>query len=371
MSTIYIHWPFCISKCHYCDFNSVAADGVIDFDFWLALYKTAIRKFLDDFYKNEQITSIYFGGGTPSILTPLFISEIITLIHDRCKLSEDVEITLEANPKTIDLPKADGFRSAGINRLSIGVQSLVEADLRILGRKHGSSEAVSCVLEMSEIFGNISIDMIYNRPGQKLGAWIDELSAALSSLPIQHVSLYELIVEDGTTLNKMIKDGILREPSRESEFIESTWDTAENFGFHRYEISNFAKPGFEGRHNISYWKYEDYYGIGPGAHSRIRRTDGRKMAVEQDGIIGNWVDRIKSGFNFEATELSEEEEFRERLIMGLRADVGVDLNPDLIDRNKIQFLLKNSYIMLREDRVVLTNEGCLRLNLVVEYLSSK
>jgi oxygen-independent coproporphyrinogen-3 oxidase len=335
------------------------------------LYKAVIRRFLDNFYKDEQITSIYFGGGTPSLLTPSFVSEIITLICDRCNISEDVEITLEANPKTIDLLRAEGFRSAGVNRLSIGVQSLIETDLRILGRGHGAIEAINCVLEMSEIFNNVSIDMIYNRPGQKLEDWASELSTALSSLPVQHISIYELIIENGTAIKRMIDDGILQAPNPGTEFIETTWEIAENFGFHKYEISNFAKPGFEGQHNLSYWKYEDYYGIGPGAHSRICLNNGKKVAIEQAERIDDWIVFAKTGSAFEITELSEDDELSERLIMGLRAEVGVDLGNCHIDNDKIHFLLENSYIMLREGRVVLTNEGYLRLNLVVKYLSGK
>jgi oxygen-independent coproporphyrinogen-3 oxidase len=335
------------------------------------LYRAASLRFFDDFYKGEQITSIYFGGGTPSLLTPSFISGIITLICDRCRISDNPEITLEANPKTIDLPKANGFRSAGINRLSIGVQSLIDADLKILGRIHDAEEAINCVLEMSEIFDNLSIDMIYNRPGQKLESWIDELSTALSSFSIQHISLYELIIEDGTAIKKMIDDGVLPATNRGSDFIEATWKTAEDFGFHKYEISNFAKPGFEGRHNISYWRYEDYYGIGPGAHSRIGRHNGGKLAIEQVSDINDWINFVENALPPEIIELSEKDEFNERLIMGLRAEVGIDLDHNFLDHNKIQFLLENSYIMLREGRVVLTNDGFMRLNLIVEYLSSK
>ncbi|MDR1034819.1 MAG: radical SAM family heme chaperone HemW [Holosporales bacterium] len=371
MSTIYIHWPFCLSKCHYCDFNSVPIKGSIDFAFWLSLYKLGLLNFLNQFYNNERITSIYFGGGTPSLLPTSFVSSLLSTIYNRCNISENAEITLEANPKTINLWKAKELKSAGINRLSIGVQSIIEDDLRILGRKHSACEAVNCVFEMSRVFSTVSVDLIYNRPGQRLEDWIDELNVALSSLPIQHVSLYELIVENGTLIKKMIDEGILPSPSRESEFIKTTWMIAESCGFHKYEISNFAKPGFEGRHNLSYWKYDDFYGIGPGAHSRISRANGRRIALEQASIIDDWINFIKSDLSFEMTELNEEEEFKERLIMGLRAKIGVDLSVSRIDNKKIQFLLENSYIMLKEGRVILTDEGLLRLNLVVKYLSGK
>jgi oxygen-independent coproporphyrinogen-3 oxidase len=326
-------------------------------------------RILNDFYKDESITSIYFGGGTPSLLPPSFVAEILNLIDDACDVEKEAEITLEVNPLTINLRDAKRFKAAGINRLSIGVQSIIDADLKMLGRIHGAYEAKNCVLEMSEVFNNISIDLIYNRPGQRLEAWIDELHEALL-LPIQHVSLYELIVEDGTAMKRMIESGELPRPSEGSEFIETTWMIAENCHFHRYEVSNFSKPGFVGRHNLSYWKYEDYYGIGPGAHSRIK-LNGRKVAIEQAKDIGDWISFASNDEPFELIELTESEEFDERLIMGLRAEIGIDIDIVKIDRNKMQFLLKNSYIMLRDSRMSLTNDGLLKLNLIVEYLSGK
>ncbi|MDR1233747.1 MAG: hypothetical protein LBJ92_01170 [Holosporales bacterium] len=467
MSTIYIHWPFCLSKCHYCDFNSVVLPPRIEYTEWLSLYKKILLRFKEIYYKSEEITSIYFGGGTPSLLPSWFITELLDTIHTHFRVNNP-EITLEANPKCnpfgntgINRPlskpsesellerktahrpavylsvheesstgltnqEADyGEFGKGANRLSIGVQSIIDDDLTMLGRIHTASEAQEFVFEMSEIFPNISVDLIYNRPNQKPAQWIQELETVLK-WPIQHISLYELIIEEGTRMKNMIDSGELAHPDCSSIFLEETIDTAERAGFNCYEVSNFARPGFECRHNISYWKYEDYYGVGPGAHSRIsvnrplpkpsesdlmegeparrtgvyfgvhedlstgstkqktgygefgKRSNGRKLAIAQTPDVHRWLEWASGDAVFDVEYLSIEEEFQERLIMGLRSSVG--LNMEEIDlgirethsiNNKIQSLLKNSYIMLRDGRVILTREGILKLNLIVEYLSGE
>ena len=249
MSTIYIHWPFCISKCHYCDFNSVACVKQIDFKNWLKFYKKILLKHKEEFYKNENITSVYFGGGTPSLLPDYFIGELLTYISQIFKLENKAELTLEANPKTLSAQKGKDLKSLGINRLSIGVQSLNDKDLKLLGRIHSSKEAVDCVYEMSNIFNNLSIDLIYNRPKQNLDEWKTELISALK-LPVNHASLYELIVEDNTPLKKMIMDGCIPSPHEGADFMEVTINVASSIGFNQYEVSNFSRPGYEGKHNL-------------------------------------------------------------------------------------------------------------------------
>ena len=372
MSTIYVHWPFCVSKCHYCDFNSVACNEKIDFEDWLSLYKKVLLAFKNQFYKGEKITSVYFGGGTPSLLPVSFVDEFLNEVSKNFDLQVDAEITLEANPKTINAKKAEGLKKAGVNRLSIGVQSLNDEDLKMLGRIHSAKDAIDCVNEMRLVFDNLSIDLIYNRPKHKVEDWKTELEAALK-LPITHVSLYELIVENGTPLKTMIESGVLEEPSCDDEFIKQTVATAESFGFMQYEVSNFAKDAFQGRHNLSYWKYEDYFGIGPGAHSRVS-VDGKKIAIAQVSVNKDWLLwASKAAFSEEI--LSEDDVFKERLIMGLRSHCGFDTTTTSVSLknkydldNKIATLLKNSYMIIDEGKIILTYEGILRLNLVVEYI---
>lgn len=395
MSTIYIHWPFCLSKCHYCDFNSVACEKSINFQEWYALYKKVLLKFKEEFYKNENITSIYFGGGTPSLLPSWFVSDFINEIAKNFSLSSNAEITLEANPKTLDKSKAIELQKAGVNRLSIGVQSIIDEDLQILGRIHSATDAKICVFEIASIFDNLSIDMIYNRPRQNLKSWEKELTEVLK-FPITHISLYELIVEDNTKIKWMIDSGILPKQSDSSEFFEKTIEITKMQGFDMYEVSNFAKisnKGGEawyteqsyhasppqttyGRHNISYWKYEDYYGIGPGAHSRVS-VKNQKIAIEQISDNSKWMKWAKNPI-FERDPLSEDDEFKERLIMGLRSKCGINtryfsesIKNHYKLKNKLQNLEENSYIIKNGERVVLTRDGIMRLNLIIQYLTKE
>jgi oxygen-independent coproporphyrinogen-3 oxidase len=297
--------------------------------------------------------------------------ELLETIHLHFTVT-DPEITLEANPKTI----SKSLGSTGINRLSIGAQSIVDDDLKMLGRIHTAAEAMESVFEMAEIFQNISVDLIYNRPRQKLSHWLGELREVLR-WPIQHISLYELIIEEGTKMKDIIDSGILSRPNGDSIFLEETIKTTEGAGFNCYEISNFARPGFECRHSMSYWKYEDYYGVGPGAHSRVR-LNGKKIAIAQASEIQEWLTWASGSAILDVEYLSAEEEFQERLIMGLRSAAGLDMgniSPELREKhgidNKIQSLLANSYIMLRGDNVILTRTGLLKLNLIVKYLSGE
>ncbi len=378
MSTIYIHWAYCLSKCHYCDFNSVSCNKDLDYRVWFYAYKRILQFYRKKFYKNEPITSIYFGGGTPSLLPSWFIASILDEINNTFNLDTNVEITLEANPKTIDKIKATELRSAGINRLSVGVQSIIDSDLKMLGRTHTAQEAKDCVFEMAEIFDNLSIDVIYNRPGQNLQRWKQELDEVLQ-YPINHISLYELIVEPNTKLKAMIAAGTLPMPSVSSEFFEATIKTARSYGFEMYEVSNFAKNKHYGKHNISYWRYEDYYGIGAGAHSRCT-VNGHKVAIAQVSDNEKWLKWAMETENPALDEevLTEDDEFKERLIMGLRSKFGIKL--DIISErikakygleNKLKKLRANSYIIHKGDDVVLTDEGIMKLNLIVRYLTEK
>ena len=378
MSTIYIHWPFCRSKCYYCDFNSVPCAKFIDYSKWLIAYTKILRAYKEQYYNGDFITSIYFGGGTPSLLPNWFVAEILEKIDDMFKLVQNLEITLEANPKTIDRLKATELQKSGINRLSIGVQSIIDDDLKMLGRIHSAKEAKECVLEMSEIFDNLSIDMIYNRPGQNLQKWEIELNEVLE-YPIKHISLYELIVEQNTRLKSMIDSGVLPYPSSSADFFEKTIEIARNHGFEMYEVSNFAKEKHYGWHNISYWKYEDYYGIGAGAHSRCT-VDESKIAIAQISDNETWLrwamETEPPVFNEEI--LTEDDEFKERLIMGLRSKFGINIDAisEHIEikyglKNKLKKLQANSYIINKGSDVVLTNDGIMKLNLIIRYLAEE
>lgn len=372
MSTIYIHWPFCLSKCYYCDFNSIKCSGNIDFKKWLYLYKKVLGKFKQDFYKSEDITSVYFGGGTPSLLPEWFVADLIEEINNEFNLTPGSEITLEANPKTVNKQSLLNFKKAGINRLSIGVQSIRNEDLKLLGRIHNSQDAKDCVFEASDVFDNISIDMIYNRPRQNLTDWESELNEVLN-WPINHISLYELIIEDNTKLKQMIDRGDIPYPDNSDKFFNKTIEIATQANFEMYEVSNFARNQKYGKHNLSYWNYEDYYGIGPGSHSRVTKAQ-QKIAIAQISNNISWLKWAEDPV-FEIEILSEDEIFEEMCIMGLRAKCGLNLSnvsPAIKNKydlqNKIGKLIKNSYIMRKGDRIILTQEGIKRLNLVIEFL---
>ena len=382
MSTIYIHWPYCLSKCYYCDFNSVVCKKDINYLESYKLYKNVLSAFIEQFYNSEKITSIYFGGGTPSLVDPIFIDNILNYINKRFKLSEDVEITIEANPKAIDKYKAGQFKYSGINRISIGVQSIIDEDLKILGRIHNSYDAMKCVYDMSSVFNNVSIDIIYNRPGQKLQDWISELQQILK-LPIQHISMYELIVEDNTYIEYLIAKGFLEAPSTDSSFMEESIKIAQSNDFDMYEVSNYVKNGTQlySRHNLSYWNYDKYYGVGPGAHSRV--SNGKDLyAIEQVNDVSKWLLWAKKPiFSLEdklntIELLTQDAIYKEQLIMGLRTKFGVSLNKlneEMITKynlfDKIKKLRDNGYVIDNSDNFILSYRGMLKLNKIVEYLT--
>ncbi|MBR1944621.1 MAG: radical SAM family heme chaperone HemW [Alphaproteobacteria bacterium] len=375
MSTIYIHWPYCLSKCYYCDFNSIACKSNIDYLEYCQLYKNVLNKFIKQFYNNEVITSIYLGGGTPSLVEPIFIDNLLNFIYKEFEISEAIEITIEANPKTIDKYKAKEFKLSGINRISIGVQSIIDEDLRILGRIHNSYDAIKCVYDMSDVFNNISIDMIYNRPGQKIDDWLIELNKVFK-LPIQHISMYELIIENNTYIKYLIDNGFIKSPNPNSDFMEKTIQVAKNNGFEMYEISNYVKNDTKlySRHNLSYWNYDRYYGVGAGAHSRV--SDGNNIyAIEQICNINDWMLWAKNPiFNLEL--LTQDDIYKEQLLMGLRTKFGVDinkLNKNMINKyklfDKIKVLKHNSYVIDNDSYVILTYSGMLKFNMIVDYLT--
>ena len=349
MATFYIHWPFCVSKCAYCNFNSYIAQ--VNQDLWLEKYKLLIKKF-----PTETITSIYFGGGTPSLLQPRFVEEIINAINP----IKNAEITIEINPNTVDYQKLLDFKYACINRVSIGVQSIYDDQLQLLGRtSHTVSDAISCVKDCCKVFDNVSIDLIYNRPFQTCSQWGKEITQTMEifAKAIQHISCYELILEPGTPLTRSVTKQILPPPLDCDTFFKITHDILDKSGFKMYEISNFAKNGFQSKHNLSYWKYDDYYGIGPGAHSRITKN-GAKIAIKQ----GNSIEH----FTFKEIQLSEKEVIEERLIMGLRTIYGVESN--ILQSTKIQALEDEGYAVCNHGMLTLTFEGLKRLNGILRYL---
>ena len=320
---IYIHWPFCLSKCPYCDFNSHVA-AAIDQDVWRRSLLAELDYFAAE-TTGRTVTSIFFGGGTPSLMDPATTQALLERIAALWPLAEGVEITLEANPGTIDVQRFRDFRSAGINRLSMGLQALNDADLRFLGRRHDVAQALNAVGLAREIFPRMSFDLIYARPGQTPAAWEAELRQALR-MAADHLSLYQLTIEEGTAFHPAHARGdfILPDEDTAAELFDLTQSLCEAQGLPAYEVSNHAKPGAECRHNLLYWQGDDYLGVGPGAHGRLSQGV-TTAALRQYRAPDRWLAEVaKQGHGAQERLPLEWGQRRDELVMmGLRLTQGL------------------------------------------------
>lgn len=322
---IYIHWPFCAAKCPYCDFNSYARQTVSE-----ERYLSASLAELD-FYAaltpGRTVTSIFFGGGTPSLMSAAAAGSMLDRIGRLWPVARGAEVTLEANPSSVEAARFQGYRAAGVNRISIGVQSLDDAALRFLGRLHNRAQALEALAIAKRHFERVSFDMIYARPQQSAAAWRAELSEALSHAQ-EHVSLYQLTIEPGTAFFDLERAGKLHIPESDeaAALYEITQELCDAAGLSAYEISNHARPGAESRHNLTYWRYGDYAGIGPGAHGRLS-VRGEKWAFTALRDPAQWAEAVESrGNGIEETQiLTAHDQAVERLLMGFRLSEGLDL----------------------------------------------
>lgn len=361
--SIYIHIPFCDHKCIYCDFYSVITKDNID------NFITSIKKEIENYSTqliSKNIISIFFGGGTPSLLKPNQIYEIISLLNSKFTFDSNIEITLETNPGTVDFEKLKSFREIGINRMSIGVQSFNNNDLKFLTRIHNRKIAVDTIISASKAgFENINIDLIFSIPKQSKEVWQENLELAVE-LPVQHISAYSLILERGTILNKMVLDGKikLKDENFDARQYEYTIDYLTNKGFAQYEVSNFCKQDFECKHNLSYWDHENYIGFGPSAHSFIgnRRWwnfSSLKMYIDSVNKKGN---ALRGEEN-----LTNEELQNEFIFLALRSK-GLNLNKlkkiysaDWISNNNslLNNLVDDGYIIRNDNFIKFTKSGYL------------
>jgi len=307
---IYIHWPFCKSKCPYCDFNSHVSDQ-IDQVRWRDAYFTSLAYWLPK-TQDRKVDTVFFGGGTPSLMNPQTVSDILSFIKEHWATDPDWEVTLEANPTSFEIPKFEAFREGGVNRVSIGVQSLREDDLKFLGREHTLDQARDAIRSAARIFDRSSFDLIYARPNQTLEAWRDELEEALE-MAGGHMSLYQLTIERGTPFYTRHARGEFEIPEQDAaaDFYDMTQQMMQSAGLPAYEVSNHARAGEESRHNLIYWRYGDYLGIGPGAHGRIT-MEGQKFALRDHRAPDVWLSRVQdvgvgggcSGIDFALRALS-------------------------------------------------------------------
>lgn len=372
---LYIHWPFCLSKCPYCDFNSHVRAS-LDENAW----KEALLKELDHAAKRigpRQLTSIFFGGGTPSLMAPQTVEALInrSLLH--WPAAPHLEVTLEANPNSVEVSRFQALRNAGVNRVSVGIQALNDADLKQLGRQHSAKEAIVAIETAISTFERVSFDLIYARPNQTLKAWEQELSQALS-FGTEHLSLYQLTIEPGTAFAPMYERGELIIPNEDlaADLFEQTQNQMTAAGLPAYEVSNHARPGAASRHNLSYWRYEDYAGIGPGAHGRLTLPTG-KVATKQYRAPETWLKAAMNGSGEEESLLlSLEEQTTEALMMGLRLASGIPLAklPPLqetsINLDALHTLARDGYLVLTDTTLKATPLGLQCLNAVLKRLLS-
>ena len=375
---LYVHWPFCQSKCPYCDFNSHVSAS-IDQNHWQNAYLSEIER-LGQETEGRILDSIYFGGGTPSLMDPSLVAAILAKVRSTWRWSNDVEITLEANPTSVEAARFTGFRDAGINRVSIGVQALNDEDLRKLGRMHSSAEALRAIEIGNSIFSRVNFDLIYARQNQTLESWQVELSAALC-LGSSHLSLYQLTVEDGTVFQQRFAKGqLLGLPQEDlaADMFELTQALCNNAGIPSYEVSNHARPGQESRHNLIYWRGGDYVGLGPGAHGRMT-VAGQRIATEAIKLPNQWLQAVDRSGNGELprSKLSGIDAAAEYLMMGLRVKEGVQLSHyaalagEPINLLRARDLADLNLLQLDKDTVRTTNAGVLVLNAILRDLLAR
>jgi putative oxygen-independent coproporphyrinogen III oxidase len=374
---VYIHWPFCRSKCPYCDFNSHVRAGVEAARWTRALLSDLHRQ--AELAPGREVGSVFFGGGTPSLMPPETVAALVEAVRSHWVVSPDLEVTLEANPNSAEADRFRAFAAAGVNRLSLGVQALDPAALRMLGRAHSRSEAIAAIEHAREIFPRFSFDLIYARPGQTVTAWRRELDEALT-LAGEHLSLYQLTIEPGTAFATAARLGEIALPDEDvtAELFEMTQDRLSRQGLPAYEISNHARHGAECRHNLAYWRYQDYVGIGPGAHGRLTRG-GAKYATRRYRLPEKWLAAVEAaGTGLEATTLiAPETAVEEMLMMGLRLVEGISRErleeaagreTETLFGDSLAPLIEGGFLALDRERLAATTAGRQRLNSVLAAL---
>ena len=375
---LYVHWPFCLSKCPYCDFNSHVRDSV-DHERW----RKALLAEIDHYAERtpgRTVTSIFFGGGTPSLMEPATAAAVIDRIAQRWPVAPGLEITLEANPSSVEAGRFASLAAAGVNRVSLGVQALDDRSLSFLGRRHNTAEAMAALAVAQRNFGRVSFDLIYARPDQTVDAWRAELARAIEE-GTEHLSVYQLTIEEGTKFATLAARGELAIPDEDTQaaLFEMTQEILSGAGLSAYEISNHARPGAECRHNLTYWRYGDYVGVGPGAHGRLT-VDGQKLATRAHRAPEIWLERVEAKGHgaHEDEPVSMAERCDELLMMGLRlgegvsrarlrAELGADIG-GLVDAGALARLVVGGFLALDEGRVWATAAGLQRLNAVLAVL---
>jgi putative oxygen-independent coproporphyrinogen III oxidase len=376
---IYVHWPFCRAKCPYCDFNSHVRHQPVD----AMGFANAIVRELEGLAARTSggvVGSVFFGGGTPSLMPPAAVAAVLDAVAANWPVAGDVEVTLEANPTSAEAGNFAGYRAAGVNRASVGVQALNDRDLKALGRQHTAAEALAAYGLAARTFPRTSFDLIYARPGQSAAEWAGELGLALAHQQ-GHMSLYQLTIEPGTAYAGLAARGLLQTPDEEAaaDLFDATQEVTDRAGLPAYEVSNHAAPGHECRHNLTYWRSGDYAGVGPGAHSRLTRRNGRRIGLVTECHPEQWRARVEEQGHAitEETVLGATEQGEEYLLMGLRLGEGIELARytrlagQPIDGAKLDRLVDGGFLARSADqsRIAATAAGRRVLNALIAELA--
>ncbi|MCD1624993.1 radical SAM family heme chaperone HemW [Seohaeicola saemankumensis] len=371
---IYLHWPFCQAKCPYCDFNSHVARE-IDQSRWKQAYLAEIDRYAEQ-TQGRVLTSVFFGGGTPSLMQPDVVHAVLERIKQRWPQANDLEVTLEANPGSVEAGRFKAYADGGVNRISMGIQALNDTDLQKLGRIHTTKEALAAFDVARARFERVSFDLIYARQNQSLDSWKTELKQALA-MAVDHLSLYQLTIEDGTAFGDRYARGKLTglpPDDLSADMYKATQDICEDAGYLGYEISNHARSGAESRHNRVYWRYGDYVGIGPGAHGRLS-FGGQRYATEAWSNPNKWLDLVgQEQSEKERSSLTGADQASEFLMMGLRLTEGVDqrrfeaLSGQPLPVDRIEYLSDLGMINVQASNLTVTPQGRMVLNAILAEL---
>ena len=364
---LYVHWPFCAAKCPYCDFNSHVR-AAVDQKIWAEALAREIRRTGAE-TGPRILTSIFFGGGTPSLMEPDTVDAILTAAREVWSFANDIEITLEANPTSVEAHRFEGYAKLGVNRVSLGVQALNNDDLRKLGRLHSVEEARAAFGIARSFFDRVSFDLIYARQNQTLKAWRAELGEALE-MAVDHLSLYQLTIEEGTAFWDRAQRGLLKGLPNDdlgADLYDLTQELCEAAGLIAYEVSNHARPGAESKHNLLYWRGGDYAGIGPGAHGRLT-LDGQRIATCCWKQPDAWLRAVANGNGIkESDALTTQDIADERLIMGMRLLEGLDMDDvhDSLDKDRVTSLKDDGFLWIEGNRIGATAKGRPLLNYLI------
>ena len=380
--SLYIHWPYCESKCPYCDFNSHKIESVNESE-WIQSYTNQLYKMKDVLLKYEvkhdKLNTIFFGGGTPSLMPLKVIESILYTANKIFKFEENIEITLEANPGSYEREKFQDIKLLGINRLSLGVQSLNDKNLSFLGRKHNFQDALIAIEIAMKTFQNVSTDLIYGLAGQNIKEWEQELNSFLKKFNLNHLSVYQLTIEEGTKFYTDYKKGLLKTINEDlsADFYNLTNDILNNYKYNRYEVSNHSQKKFESKHNLNYWNSENWIGIGPGAYSRLWSSNqkNKRFEIENYKSPKSWLSKNFLNAKFNQVKFIDNcETNKDLLIMGLRLTKGIKLNSlldtSIITDEKILDLKNEKIININKGIIKVNKNHLIKLNSILKYLMS-